>query len=245
LNLSQQTGNQGIPPFGIGLTLLTFGGGGLLLLFSTHVLIPFLSERTGYEPVIFWFITGGLLVFLPLIIAGYLILKREKAALDFRTFRERLRFRRMTQTDWLWAGGSLVAIGVLTVLLQFILEWIYGEVSMHPPFMAFEPLDAGRYWILALWLPVWILNIMGEEFLWRGVILPRHEISFGQYAWLVHALAWVIFHLAFGWVLLLLLTPILFILPFAAQKTGNSWVAVIIHAGINGPGFIAVSFGLV
>ncbi len=42
-----------------------------------------------------------------------------------------------------------------------------------------------------------------------------------------------------------LLVPILFILSFVAQKTGNSWVAVIINTGIIGPECMAVTFGLV
>jgi len=242
---SQQINVQAVPAFGLWATLLAFGVGGLLLFISTHFLIPYLSQATGIEPVIFWFLTAGFLVFVPLVIAGYFILRSEGEIFQSKSLFERLRFRKMTIIDWLWTGGALIVIGILTVLLQNTLEWFYGEVNLHPPFMAFEPLDAGRYWILALWLPFWVVNIMGEEFLWRGVVLPRQEVSFGQYAWLANAFGWLIFHLAFGWVMLIMLVPILFILPFATQKSGNTWVAVIIHAGLNGPGFIAVAFGFV
>jgi len=37
----------------------------------------------------------------------------------------------------------------------------------------------------------------------------------------------------------------LFILPYIVQRRRNSWVGVAIHAGVNGPGFVAVAFGLV
>jgi len=234
-----------VPAFGIWPTLLLFSGGGLLLFASTHLLIPYLSEATGIEPVIFWFLTAGFLVFIPLVIAGYFLLRREMNVLQPKALFERLRFRKMTPRDWLWTGGAFMGIGILTGLIYFSLELIYGEVSLHPPFMAFETLDAGRYWILAIWIPFWVVNIMGEEFLWRGVILPRQEISFGKYAWLANAFGWLIFHLAFGWVMVLMLIPLLFILPYATQKSGNTWVAVIIHGGLNGPGFIAVAFGFV
>ena len=120
----------------------------------------------------------------------------------------------------------------------------FGDVSLQPSFMSFKPLSSGRYWILAAWLPFWILNIMGEEFLWRGVLLPRQEIAFGKWAWLVNGSGWLLFHLAFGPMLLITLLPIVLILPFAAQHQRNSWVGVLIHAGLNGPAFIAIALGL-
>lgn len=110
--------------------------------------------------------------------------------------------------------------------------------------MSFDPLTPDRYWILLLWLPYWVLNIMGEEVLWRGVILPRQEIVFGKNARIINGLGWTIFHITFGWQLLLTMLPILFILPFVVQKTRNSWTGIVIHGVINGPSFIAIAFGV-
>jgi len=75
--------------------------------------------------------------------------------------------------------------------------------------MHFEPLTPERTWLLAIWLPFWVLNIMGEEILWRGVLLARQEQTFGRWAWLVNSGGWLLFHLAFGWQLLVVLLPIL------------------------------------
>ncbi|MCD4691374.1 MAG: CPBP family intramembrane metalloprotease [Calditrichales bacterium] len=82
------------------------------------------------------------------------------------------------------------------------------------------------------------------EYLWRGVILPKQEIVFGKNAWIIHGICWGIFHIAFGWQLLLTLIPILFIQSYVVQRRKNSWTGVIIHAVVNGPSFIAISFGL-
>ena len=86
---------------------------------------------------------------------------------------------------------------------------------------------------------------MGEEIIWRGVMLPRQEVVFGKWTWLFHGTGWAIFHVAFGWLLLVTLLPILYVQSYAVQKRKNSWIGVVIHAGINGPGFLAISFGLV
>jgi membrane protease YdiL (CAAX protease family) len=138
-----------------------------------------------------------------------------------------------------------VSVGILSGLIIKGLELISGEFDPTPDFMSFEPLSNGRYWLLLVWFPFWILNIMGEELLWRGVMLPRQEIAFGKYAWLIHGFGWGLFHVAFGWQLLLTLIPLIFIQPYLVQKTQNSWVGVIMHGGLNGPSFIAICFGLI
>ena len=111
--------------------------------------------------------------------------------------------------------------------------------------LAMEPLAPGRYWILAAWLPFFAVNILGEEVLWHGLLLPRQETAFGRRAWLVSGLGWLVFHVPFGPVILLTLWPTVFIIPYAVQRRQNTWIGVVVHAGLNGPGFLAVAFGLV
>lgn len=234
-----------IPPLGWVGTLLVFGGAAVLLLVSTRLFIPAFSEAAGIEPVLAWFVIGGALVFGPIVLAAYWLVRREPTDGDGATWAARLRFRRMDGTDWLWAAGALLAVGLLTAAAQATVSAVEGGAALHPPFMAFEPLSAGRYWILAAWAPFWVLNILGEEFAWRGVILPRQEVALGSHAWIANSLGWLLFHLAFGWRLLLILLPITFILPFVAQRRKNTWVAVVVHAGLNGPAFVAVALGLV
>ena len=232
-----------VPPLGLISSTFLFGAAALLLYVVTHGLIPTLAARTSIEPVLLWFLLAGLCVFLPLVIAALVLLLRE--APPGRWGRDRLRFRPLMRTDWLWSLGALGVIGLLSALSLAALEMLFTEVQLHPSFMSMDPLSPGRYWILAVWLPFWILNILGEEVLWRGVLLPRQEVALGHWAWTVNGAGWFLFHLAFGPVLLLTLWPITFILPYVVQRTQNSWTGVLIHAGLNGPGFVAVAFGLV
>jgi hypothetical protein len=39
--------------------------------------------------------------------------------------------------------------------------------------------------------------------------------------------------------------PIVFAIPWAVQRTRNTSVGIVIHAGVNGPGFLIVTLGLV
>jgi membrane protease YdiL (CAAX protease family) len=225
-------------------SFLIFGIASLAIFLETHFLIPFLSEQTGIETIVFWLLVAGLGIFLPLLVVAYLILKSEGFKINKDTWQNRLRFKKMDKADWLWSIGAIIIIGILSFAIMKTLEVIFGHVESQPPFMVFEPLTPDRYWILLIWLPYWLLNIMGEEILWRGVILPRQEVIFKKYTWLIHAALWSVFHIAFGWQLLLTMLPILFIQSYVVQQRKNSWTGVVIHAIINGPSFIAISFGL-
>ena len=236
---------KSLQKLGLIASLIIFGCAATIFYLETHYLIPWLSEMTGWETVISWFLVGGLGAFIPFLILALILIKNENLSINRQTWTERLRFKKLNITDWFWSIGGIIIIGMSIQLIIRIIEITLGKADMHPSFMAFEPLSYGRYWILAAWLPFWLFNIMGEEILWRGVLLPRQELAFGKWTWIYHGTFWMIFHIAFGWQLIITLLPILFIQSYIVQKRKNNWIGVIIHAGLNGPGFIAVAFGLV
>ncbi len=236
---------KNITGFGLLSSLVIFGLASLILILETQFLIPFLSHHTGFEPIIFWFIVAGLGMFLPLLVLAYFTIRSEGLIVDKNIWHDRLRFKKMTHADWMWCLRAIILIGIFSSIIIKLLDIFVAKVESHPPFMHFETLTPDRYWLLLLWLPYWILNIMGEEIFWRGTILPRQEKVFGKNTWIVHGIFWGIFHIAFGWQLLLTLIPILFIQSYVVQRRKNSWTGVVIHAGINGPSFLAISFGLI
>jgi membrane protease YdiL (CAAX protease family) len=181
----------------------------LLMYYLTKYLIPYLSNATGLETILFWFIVAGIGIFTPLIITALLILKSEGYRINKSTWTDRLRFRKITKPDLIWCFLGLVLVGVLSIMIIKSLELAIGKFDHSPDFMSFEPLTKGRYWLLLVWAPYWILNILGEEFLWRGVMLLRQEVAFGKHAWLIHGFGWGLFHIGFGWQLLITLIPLL------------------------------------
>jgi len=239
-----QKSHSSLPPMNLFGSLIIFGTAGCILYAETHFLIPWLAFITGYEPIVFWFVIAGAGIFLPMLIVALIILNREGLALSIPVWRDRMRFRKMNSVDWLWSLSGIISTGIVSGVVIWLLNILLGSTDHQPPFMRFEPLTHDRCWILLLWLPYWILNIMGEEILWRGIILPRQEVSFGKSTWLIHAILWGIFHIAFGWKLVLTIAPILFIQSYIVQRRQNTWVGVVIHAGVNGPSFLAISFGL-
>ena len=97
----------------------------------------------------------------------------------------------------------------------------------------------GRWDIGALYLVTFGFNILGEEFWWRGIILPRQELAFGRKTWLVHGLLWSVFHI-FKWWDILTLVPVCLLVAFSAQRTRSNWGALIGHALMNGASMLVV-----
>jgi len=234
-------------PMSVPLSIAFFGVPAVVFYAVTHTGIPAFVRATGGLPVIVWFVSGGLFVFVPLLIlsiAAYWLEGRKPAWGDFSG---RFRLRVMTSADWLWTFGAIAVISFLSGAVVGVLMLLHrvlplGEFSLSPPFLDFKGLEDGQLWILLVWLPFFFFNIVGEEFLWRGYILPRQEARNGHSAWLVNAVLWAVFHACFGWRLIAVLLPILFILPYVVQRRGNTWIGICIHGVVNGASFLAIAF---
>jgi len=179
-------GPERVPPLGLVGSAALFVAGALLLFLTTQVAVPALVFATGAETVVVWFLAASIVLFGPLLLLAALLLARERRTGRPVSWGTKLWLRPMNGGDWLWAVGGLAVVGVLTAGIGAALGTLADESDLHPSFMAFVPLGPGRYWILGAWLPFFVLNIAGEEFVWRGVVLPRQEVAFGGRAWLVN-----------------------------------------------------------
>jgi len=229
---------------------LYFGTATIVIWLATRLGIPFLVNTSGMPSIVAWFIMSGAFVFLPLFIAALLGYRHEGRPWNWDSFKERFRLAPMTKSDWAWMFASLVVIGGTMGLIVFAAEKLalltgwFTPIQTSPAFFEYHGIENGQYWILLVWLPMFLFNILGEEFLWRGYILPRQEAAFGNYAWIVNASFWLIFHTCFGLGMIIMLLPMLFIQCYVTWKRKNTWISVLIHGLINGPAFVAISLRL-
>lgn len=213
-----------------------------ILLFT---LLPFLKSNFSLNPALYWFITGYFLFFplfvYPLIMAkveGFKGIKEIMRSLSFRTF---------SNKDWAYSILGLLLVFVFTGVefgASFLLNKYFGirQLISTPWFMEIHPFQGEEKLLLLIWLPMFFLNIVGEEMLWRGYIQTRLQ---GKYSWLICSLLWFIFHLPFGMDLMIMLIPIIIIIPYVFYKTKNTLAGIFIHGIYNGPIFIAVALGFI
>ncbi|MBL7967130.1 MAG: CPBP family intramembrane metalloprotease [Prolixibacteraceae bacterium] len=237
-----------LKPISISGAVLLFGIPAVGFIAVCRVLVPYFHQNFGLHPALSWFI-GGLLTFLPLFLLA-LFLARKDGFLTKAELSSRFRLKKMSNRDWKFALGGLLLIFIGTGLIMGIskllhLQFGIPEIETTPSFMKFEPFQGKERLLLLVWLVMFFFNIFGEELLWRGYILPRQELALGQSAWMLNSALWFVFHVAFGIDLLILLLPILIVLPWCVQKTGNTMVGIWIHGLMNGPMFILVSLGII
>ena len=92
----------------------------------------------------------------------------------------------------------------------------------------------------AQWVGVWSLlglffvnalfnTVLGEEFLFRGVLLPKMEGLFGKWDWVANGVIFGLYHLHQPWVIAenLVAGPIL---AFPSWRFRSTWIAVIVHS---------------
>jgi membrane protease YdiL (CAAX protease family) len=139
---------------------------------------------------------------------------------------------------------ALVVALALTGLMYVINVRVWPQLPRHPLFMQIEVLKPAQFYLLALWVPFFALNIIGEELWWRGFIQARQEPLFGAGTWVIQGLLHLAFHVSFGPGVMFVLLPIVFVIPWAVQRTGNTCVGMFVHAAINGPAFLGVTSGL-
>ena len=226
-------------------SILYFGIPTLLLYIATDYCIPWLKQWSTLPQVVCWHICGGLLVFLPLFIAALVFYRVEGNPWHISAVLKRFRLDKLNRNTLIITVIGIISIGLLTKIFMGVGSLLIDDFSAHPSFMTMQPLQDGEYWILLAWLPMFFFNIVGEGLFWRGYIFPRQELKYGKFTWIVHGLFWTLFHLPFGWNLIFILLPILFITSYLVQLTRSTWTDILIHTFINGSGFLLIAFGIV
>ncbi|MDZ7261768.1 MAG: CPBP family intramembrane metalloprotease [candidate division KSB1 bacterium] len=222
-------------------------GGTIVLFIAVQYGIPLLQQRYGVAPLISWWLASGIIVF-ALFVGAILVARQRTKAQSLREVLVALNLRSMSKTDALWALVGLLGVIVLTGVVVVILDRLFLlnllSQDSYASFLRMQKLKPSEYWLFLVWLPYFFFNIVGEELMWRGYLLPRQSLALGRYAWIFNGLLWAIFHSALGWRIAILLLPIELIVPYVVQRRQNTWLGIIIHGLYNGSAFVMVALGV-
>lgn len=228
--------------------------------FFVYALMPWVHQQGWGELATVLF--GLTLPLLGLLAASLTAFVLEGSPRSRAAFVQRFRLERPRPSTLLWSLAVLAGMVLGFVLLGWTVPWLlqfplFAPPEFLPPIV--DPRHAGgpftpdgrflgvalpgQWWIVAVYAGILAVNILGEEFWWRGYILPRQERAFGRWTWLVHGLLWTGFHVFWKWNLLVLL-PGCLVLAFVAQKTRSTWPGILAHTAINGLGLVPVVLGV-
>ena len=245
---------QATQPMSWGLSLLYFGLPAIGMIVAFYVFMPFLI-RWGMYPYYAYMIGLGMpLLFL--LIAALVAYRVEGHVMQWQRLMQRFRYHRMTGRDWIWTAGVFAAEMLIYNLFTRFSHWLIDTGLMPmpaslPPFVdprtVFTPdtLDAavgglrGNWLALAVSVVLLIVNVVGEEFWWRGIVFPRQELAFGRCVWLIHGVLWTLFH-SYKWWDLINLLPLSLGLSWVVFHRQNSTPALVIHFITNGAGVVPI-----
>jgi len=87
----------------------------------------------------------------------------------------------------------------------------------------------GAWGFYGLFLVLAVFNILGEEFLFRGVLLSKMEGVFGKWDWVANGALFGTYHLHQPWVVLAAAFGGIFFFAFPAKRWRSTWLAIIAH----------------
>jgi membrane protease YdiL (CAAX protease family) len=212
-------------------------------------LIPYFHVHPGF---VYWIlmIVGMIWQF----VVSMFILKRELGTLSWAAIRQRvwLNLPRDPQTGR--ENAKLFWWLIPCVLFAFVMGQLLGEYLDAPLTWIFPVLKApiytdvtqladpqfkGQWWILGVTLVSFVFNyFLGEELLFRGILLPKMKGVFGRWDWVANTVLFGLYHLHKAWSI-----PSIIIDSFAtvwpARRFQSNWMAVIVH-GLEGVSVIVL-----
>jgi len=218
-------------PLGLTKTILYFAIPAFLMQGMVHIVMR-VTDFLGYR-LFFTFLIGfGVPSFL-LLLAAWILYRRERSGLSFR---ERFRLQKMDRSGWIWTA-ILCAIWIaVPIMLRPVTAWMQSHwfhpskiwirmMTPDPNYFMEVPMSA---WIHVVLIAFVLLNVFGGELFFRGYIFPRQELAFGSRTWIVHAVLWIIFRSFLPWELATI-TVLGFALTYAVQRTHNTWTSILAH----------------
>jgi membrane protease YdiL (CAAX protease family) len=220
----------------------------LPMLLITYVIAPALIPRVNLNPgILFWFLT--ILGMAWQFVVSMIVLYRELGTLRWSVIGKRMWYQtpRDPKTSepkarlfW-WSVplillsvglGDMVLRGPLTTAVLRFLPALTPPSFTDTSGLA-SPEFVGQWWLLGVVLISNAFNyFLGEEFLFRGVLLPKMEGVFGKWDWVMNAVLFAAYHLHLPQAIL---PNILITAPYiwACKHFRSNWFGVIVH-GVGG-----------
>lgn len=224
--------------------ILLFGIPTILNLIACKVAIPALDVHKALPIEITYFSSVGILVLVPMFFGAIYLSSREIETHHLKDLFARMRIKRLSKKDLIWTVVSFISLSFFSFVIAKIILPLFN-MDVLPFFFKNMPLNNKYFWIIYVWPIFFFFNIFGEEFLWRGYILPRQELLNHKWTWLIHGSLWAIWHLPMGLDLVCSALPTLFILPAVVQVRKNTTISIVIHTAFGAFGFLSLALGLV
>ncbi len=206
------------------------------------VVVPAVIPHTQLHPgLVFWIamVAGMIWQF----VLALLLLRAEPGGLHWKSLRKRIWLQPPSDPKtglprrslYLWAIPA-IAVNQFGDWLATPLVDLWARLVTAIPQPAYtyiqglaDPQFRGQWWILALLIVSCLFNyLLGEELLFRGVLLPRMAGVFGRWDWVANTVLFGLYHVHKIWALPAMVLSS-FGIAWAARRYRSFWMGVIVH----------------
>jgi membrane protease YdiL (CAAX protease family) len=164
------------------------------------------------------------------------LVRREQGTLRWAVLRDALWLRSPRSPRSGRVGGRIWLLVIPLILLAGLEELISIPAPIDRDFGEFLSSDAGQamfdgsWGLFALVMTMAVFNtVLGEELLFRGLLLPRMHGAFGNRDWLANGLLFAVYHLHMPWIIpASVLDP--FIYSYPAKRYRSALISIAVHS---------------
>lgn len=217
--------------------------------FAGWILGPMIDPYIKLEPAALAFgvarIIALTLALIWLFVLSLIIVRIEEGNLRWLTIKDRLWLHSPKDQKsgvsggkvWLWLIPFFLLLMILSGLLSpvepFVFDFFNIDIKFSMSSLFNEEVTdalAGAWFFLFLFLFMGIFNILGEEFLFRGILLPKMEGQFGKWDWVANGLLMGAYHWHQPWGIPVAMVASVFVFSFASRRYESSWMGIITHS---------------
>ena len=204
------------------------------------VVAPWLAARLGgplaLPRALLVLLTLGLIWQFVLVL---LLVHRERGSLRWAVLKDALWLHSPRSPTTGRVGGQLWLVLVPALLIftaEGFIPYPFPPVTSHD-FSAFVGSYAGAAFMSGNW--VWFAliialsvfnTVLGEELLFRGLLLPRMKGAFGRLDWVANGMLFALYHLHMPWVIPATLLGDTFALSYPSRRYRSALIGIIVHS---------------
>jgi uncharacterized protein len=168
-----------------------------------------------------------------------ILVHRERGSLRWAVLKDALWLHSPRSPTTGRVGGRLWLV-LIPALLIFTAEGFIPHPFPPPTghdFAAFVQSDAGAAFMSGNWgwfaliAALSVFNtVLGEELLFRGVLLPRMQGAFGRWDWVANGFLFAAYHLHMPWVILATLLGDTLALSYPSRRYRSALIGIIVHS---------------
>lgn len=211
------------------------------------VITPAVVAFTNWPPLIVYWIA----VIIGLVwqfILSLIILRLDGNELNWQTIVTRMKYQKPVNPKtgnsnyWLllWTIPFIILSAVIQsglISLPNVDSWMAPLIQHLPKYDLSSLATAeykGAWWILGLFLVTSAFNyFLGEEFMYRGILLPKMNGVFGKWDWFFNGILFGLYHLHKPQIILSTAIYFGIVFAFPSKLFQSNWMAVIVH-GLEG-----------